>query len=124
MKQEVVTLILWLVPVYAVICAAVYFGNRLFMYFPDPTRIAPVEAGLARLPGHLPELIESIKPAVIAAQARQPSDLLAAAIEENVRLNVKRMHDDEPIVSEALAAKKMAAVGGVYDLATGKVSLV
>lgn len=46
MKQEVVTLILWLVPVYAVICAAAYFGNRLFMYFPDPTRIAPVEAGL------------------------------------------------------------------------------
>jgi pimeloyl-ACP methyl ester carboxylesterase len=24
----------------------VYFGNRLFMYFPDPTRVAPAEAGL------------------------------------------------------------------------------
>jgi fermentation-respiration switch protein FrsA (DUF1100 family) len=46
MKQEVVTLILWLVAVYAAICAAAYFGNRLFMYFPDPTRIAPAEAGL------------------------------------------------------------------------------
>jgi uncharacterized protein len=41
-----VTLILWLVAVYAAICAAAYFGNRLFMYFPDPTRIAPAEAGL------------------------------------------------------------------------------
>jgi pimeloyl-ACP methyl ester carboxylesterase len=46
MKQEVMTLIPWLVAVYAAICAVVYFGNRLFIYFPDPTRIAPAEAGL------------------------------------------------------------------------------
>jgi carbonic anhydrase len=53
-----------------------------------------------------------------------PGDLLAIAIEENVKLNVKRVYDDEPILSEALAPKKIAAVGGVYDLATGKVSLL
>jgi hypothetical protein len=41
MKQEAVTLILWLVATYAAICAAAYFGNRSFMYFPDPTRVAP-----------------------------------------------------------------------------------
>jgi pimeloyl-ACP methyl ester carboxylesterase len=39
-------LILWLVAAYAAICAVVYFGNRLFMYFPNPTRAAPAEAGL------------------------------------------------------------------------------
>ena len=27
-------------------CGAAYFGNRLFMYFPDPTRVAPEAAGL------------------------------------------------------------------------------
>jgi carbonic anhydrase len=78
----------------------------------------------AQLPGHLPELIKSIEPAVIAAHARHPSDLLAATIEENVKLNVKRMKDDEPILSEALAAKKIAAVGGIYEIATGKVNLL
>ena len=78
----------------------------------------------AQLPGHLPELIKAIEPAVIAAHARHPSDLLAAAIEENVKLNVKRMYDDKPILSEALAAKKITAVGGVYDIATGKVNLL
>jgi carbonic anhydrase len=78
----------------------------------------------AVLPGHLPELIKAIEPAVIAAHARHPSDLLAAAIEENVKLNVTRMKDDKPILSEALAAKKIAAVGGVYDIATGKVNLL
>ena len=40
------TLIPWLVAVYAAICVMVYFGNRLFMYFPNPTRAAPAEAGL------------------------------------------------------------------------------
>ncbi len=78
----------------------------------------------AELPGHLPDLIKSIEPAVIAAHARHPSDLVAAAIEENVRLNVKRLIDDTPIVSDALAAGKVAISGGIYDLATGKVGLI
>jgi hypothetical protein len=59
----------------------------------------------AELPGHLPELIKLIELAVIAAHERHPSDLVAAAIEENVKLNVKRMYGDSPILSEALAAK-------------------
>jgi carbonic anhydrase len=78
----------------------------------------------AELPGHLPKLIKSIEPAVIAAHGRHPSDLVAASIKENVELNVKRMQNDAPILSEALAAKKIAAVGGIYDLASGKVNLL
>jgi carbonic anhydrase len=78
----------------------------------------------AELPGHLPELVKAIEPAVIAAHGRHPGDLLAAVIEENVRLNVMRLIDDAPILSDALAAKKIAVSGGVYDLATGKVSLI
>ena len=45
-KQEIMELIPWLVAVYVVICVAAYFGNRLYMYFPDPTRVAPADAGL------------------------------------------------------------------------------
>ena len=76
------------------------------------------------LPGHLPELIKSIEPAVIAAPGKHPSDLLAAATEENVRLNMKRLIEDAPIMSDALAAKKIAVSGGIYDIATGKVGLI
>jgi uncharacterized protein len=36
----------WVIAVYLTICAAAYFGNRMFMYFPDQTRILPAEAGL------------------------------------------------------------------------------
>ena len=61
---------------------------------------------------------------MIAAHGRHPSDLLAATTEENVRLNVKRLIEDAPIMSDALAAKKIAVAGGVYDLATGKVNLL
>jgi carbonic anhydrase len=85
--------------------------------------IKVVKEGI-ELPGHLPELIKSIKPAVIAAHGRHPSDLLAAATEENVRLNVKRLVDDAPVMTEPLAAKKLALAGGIYDIATGKVNLL
>ena len=78
----------------------------------------------AELPGHLPELIKAIEPAVIAAHGRHPSDLVAASIEENVRLNVKRLKADKPILSEAFAANKIQIVGGIYDLASGKVGLL
>jgi carbonic anhydrase len=78
----------------------------------------------AELPGHLPELVQSIEPAVIAAHDKHTPDLVAAAIDENVRLNVKRLIDDTPIIADALAAKKIAVSGGVYDIATGKVRLI
>ena len=42
-------LIPWLVATYAAICAVAYFGNRLFMYFPDPARIPPAAVGLAEV---------------------------------------------------------------------------
>ena len=76
------------------------------------------------LPGHLPELIRSIEPAVIAAHGKHTSDLVAQATEENVRLNVKRLIGDSPIMSEALAAKTIAVSGGIYDIAAGKVKLI
>lgn len=45
-KQEFMELLPWLVGVYVLICVGAYFGNRVFMYFPDPTRVSPAEAGL------------------------------------------------------------------------------
>jgi carbonic anhydrase len=78
----------------------------------------------ATLPGHLPTLVKAIEPAVIAAHARHPSDLLAAAIEENVKINAKRLTEDTPIVTSPETAGKVKVVGGIYDLATGKVRLL
>lgn len=84
--------------------------------------IKVVEEG-AVLPGHLPELIDPIKPAVEAVRGRR-GDLLANATRENVRLTVARVASAGPIVSDMVAGGRVKVVGGLYDLATGKVELI
>jgi hypothetical protein len=63
-----VKIILWIVVVYAVICVVAYFGNRRFMYFPDPARTPPAEAGL-----------DSIKEVEIATTSRPSFISMATA---------------------------------------------
>lgn len=76
------------------------------------------------LPGHLPGLVNAIKPAVEAAEKKNPSDLLAEATAENVRFNVKRLATSDKILSGYVKEGKLKVVGGIYDIATGKVDLV
>ncbi|MBU6494176.1 MAG: carbonic anhydrase [Burkholderiales bacterium] len=78
----------------------------------------------ARLPGHLPELVNAIKPAVRIAQGKKSGNLVADATVENVRLNVHRLMVSRPIIGELVKAGKVGVAGGVYDLATGKIDLV
>ncbi|MFO1317537.1 MAG: carbonic anhydrase [Burkholderiales bacterium] len=78
----------------------------------------------AVLPGHLPELITAIKPAVVVAEKTASGNLLDNAIAENVRRQVARLKTSPPVVQGAYASKKIDIVGGVYDIATGKVTPV
>ena len=74
----------------------------------------------AELPGHLPELVDHIQPAVKAAMADK-GDLLANAIRENVLLNVENLKKASPIISQYVDEKKVMVVGGVYKLDDGRV---
>ncbi|GLK73706.1 carbonic anhydrase [Ancylobacter dichloromethanicus] len=76
------------------------------------------------LPGHLDDLVDNIRPAVEIALKDKPQDPLNAAILENVRYNVKKLGEATPIISEFVANGRLKIVGGLYDLASGKVSLV
>ena len=76
------------------------------------------------LPGHLPELVKALKPGIEAAIKKKPSDLLVEATKENVRHNVGRLQTSGPVLKDVVAAGKLKVVGGYYDIATGKVSLV
>ena len=78
----------------------------------------------AVLPGHLPQLIAAIKPAVIAAEKTKSGNLLDNSVAENVRQQVARLKNSPPIVQKLYADKKIDIVGGVYELATGKIALV
>lgn len=77
-----------------------------------------------RLPGHLPELVNSIKPAVHLAQREHGADLVEQSTIENVKLNTSRLLVSKPLIGQYVKRGKVNVVGGVYDLATGKVMLV
>ncbi len=74
----------------------------------------------AELPGHLPHLVENIKPAVEKA-ITEPGDLLANAIRENVLFNVEDLKTSSPILSDYVDQKKVRVVGGIYKLKDGRV---
>jgi carbonic anhydrase len=75
------------------------------------------------LPGDIDRLVELIKPAVLISKGRA-GDPLDNAIRENVIIGVERLKRLDPIVEPAVKAAKVKVVGGVYDLATGKVTLI
>ena len=77
-----------------------------------------------RLPGHLPTLIDALKPGVEAAIAKKPQDLLAEATAENVRSNVRRLSTAKPIVGRMVAEGKVKIVGGIYDIGSGRVTMI
>ena len=76
------------------------------------------------LPGHLPDLIETLKPAVQSAIDRKPKDLLNEAARENVRFNVAKLNADQPIIASKVSRGIVKVVGGLYEIATGDVELV
>ncbi len=76
------------------------------------------------LPGHLPELIDRIVPSVKTAEAQKPADLLAASIVQNVRTTVADLSKSEPLLAPMVKAGSIKVVGSVYDIATGRVTMV
>jgi carbonic anhydrase len=75
------------------------------------------------LPGHLPELVTAIGPAV-KATAGAPGDALDNAVKRNVQLNVEKLKAATPILAKSVADKKLRVVGGVYRLDTGRVEIL
>jgi carbonic anhydrase len=74
----------------------------------------------ASFPGHIPTLINAIRPAV-KASLKEPGDLLANSTKENVRINVEKLKAAGPILSQAVKEGRLKIVGGVYDLNDGMV---
>lgn len=46
LKGRNMQIVVWLAGLYLAICLLAFLFNRQFMYFPDPTRVAPSEVGL------------------------------------------------------------------------------
>ena len=77
----------------------------------------------AQLPGHLPELIAHLKAPVEKAQ-RETGSLVDNAIRQNVLLNVETLRNSEPVLADLVKQNRLRVVGGLYDLATGRVEVL
>ena len=75
------------------------------------------------LPGHIADLVRTMKPG-IEPLLSQSGDLEAGAVKANVRHNVERLRHAAPILADLVDRDELRAVGGVYDLDSGKVDLV
>ncbi len=76
-----------------------------------------------QFPGHIQLLASALAPAVRAAKS-MPGDNYENAIRMNVILNVERLKQKTPIITQIAKAKELKIVGGIYSLKTGKVELV
>ena len=74
------------------------------------------------LPGSIDGVVEYIRPSVRAV-AGMPGDKLANVTKANVLAGVERLKGLDPILSKFVKAGEVKVVGGVYDLATGKVEM-
>jgi carbonic anhydrase len=80
------------------------------------------EDSITDLPGNLPGLISQILPASIASAGSD--DRLNNAIKINVQNGVKQIPKDSTVISDAIKAGTCRVVGGVYDLSSGRFTLV
>ena len=76
------------------------------------------------LPGHIADVVRAMKPGIEPVLKQPGDDLYQRAVVANVRYNVQRLLEAKPVLADMVAAKKLSVVGGVYELATGKVTQV
>jgi carbonic anhydrase len=73
------------------------------------------------LPGHIADLVTSMKPGIEPVVKAGGADLEQRAVVANVQANVKRLQTEKPMLGDMVAAGKLRVVGAYYDLASGKV---
>jgi len=79
----------------------------------------------AEFPGHIQTIITALLPAVRAAAGNANTETLTeASTTENIRQNVRRLKESNPIISSAVLDERIKVIGGIYDLETGRVERV
>jgi carbonic anhydrase len=71
--------------------------------------------------GNITALLSKITPAV---EALDPGTAVDEVASKNVELNINRLRDESPILSELETSGTIAIRGAMYDVATGKVNLL
>ena len=81
--------------------------------------------------GNLTQMLAKIKPAVAAVKTEpgedrssKNKDFVNRVAEENVRMTVAKVTADSEVLSGLVSEGKLKVVGAMYDVASGKVTLV
>ena len=72
------------------------------------------------VPGQISSLYRHIQPAV----ERSPTRELEEVARENVRIQARLLRTSSPVIAQLVHENKLVVAGGVYDLATGRVTLL
>ncbi len=86
----------------------------------DGVELGNLTATLENLDGAIERARESTEGADDASN----TELVNMAIEANVRTTMQDMLDRSPVIAEMVDEGEIAIVGGIYDLATGRVSWI
>lgn len=82
----------------------------------------------AEVHGSIPQLVDNILPAVERAKVKAPNadtnDLITSAITENVWEAIASILTNSHGIAERAAEGKVVVIGAVYDIMTGKVTLM
>jgi carbonic anhydrase len=86
------------------------------------THCGAVKATIAgqAVPGQISTLYRHIRPAVDRSATRELEDVAR----HNVRIQAELLRTSSPVIAQLIAEEKLVVVGGVYDLATGRVTLL
>lgn len=76
------------------------------------------------LPGHIAGLVAAMKPGIEPILGETGSDLTRRALEANVRYSVEALRTRSPVLSPMIQRGELEVRGGIYDLATGRVSMI
>ncbi len=107
--------------------ASKYLGSKLIVVL-GHTHCGAVKAACDNFrEGHIGEIINHIRPAVrkekTVTENRDSSneDFVAKVCELNVKTQIKQILHSSDIIEDLLNDKQIALIGGVYDIASGKV---
>lgn len=78
------------------------------------------------VPGQISTLYQHIQPAVerVAAQSKDAKPELEAVAHENVRMQARLLSRSSPVLGGLVKEGKLAIVGGMYDLTSGRVAML
>lgn len=80
--------------------------------------------------GHLTELLQKIQPAInqttkaMGSRDCDKAEFIDEAAKNNVLLMIKQIQTRSPVISRLIKEGKLGIVGGIQDLATGKVTFL